>query len=156
MSVREGLGLETRLKSDVAPLAGLAGALIACGVDVKFMRDPTRGGVAGVLADLVEDTGLGLEINEEAVPISPAARHTSELLGLDPLTVANEGKIVAVVAQGGGERASAALRAHPLGRNAAVVGRIVAGDPPLAELITEIGGRRIVSRPYGEELPRIC
>jgi len=156
MSAREGLGLETRLKSDAAPLAGMIAGLLASGAGVKFMRDPTRGGVAGVLADLVEDTGLGVEIEEKAVPITPAARHTAELLGLDPLTVANEGKIVAVVSKGDGERAAAALREHPFGRDAAVVGRIIAGDPPLAELITEIGGRRIVQRPYGEELPRIC
>jgi hydrogenase expression/formation protein HypE len=156
MSVREGLDIDTRIASDAAPLTGLVAALLESGADVKFLRDPTRGGVAGVLADLVEDTGLTVEIDETAVPITAAARHFAEMLGLDPLTVANEGKLVAVVDAAGADAALAACRSHPLGRNAALAGRFAAGDPPLAELITEIGGRRIVQRPYGEELPRIC
>ncbi len=90
------------------------------------------------------------------MPISPVARHTAELLGLDPLTVANEGKVVVVVACEDADRLLRACRGHPLGRHAAVIGRVVKGEPPLVELITEAGGRRIVQRPYGEELPRIC
>jgi hydrogenase expression/formation protein HypE len=155
MSVREGLGFETELASDVAPLAGLTAALRAAG-DVKFLRDPTRGGLAGVLADISEGAGVGVEVHEDAVPISPTARHAAELLGLDPLAVANEGKCVAVVAGNDAEAVLAACRAHPLGAHAAVVGRVAAADVPLVELITRVGGRRVVQRPYGEELPRIC
>lgn len=156
MSVREGLGFDTQLVSDVAPLTGLVDALYASGADIKFMRDPTRGGVAGVLADLTEDSRLTIEVTEDAVPLLPVARHTAELLGLDPLTVANEGKVMVVVAGQDADRVIKACRSHDLGRRAAVIGRIVRRDPPLVELITSAGGRRIVQRPYGEELPRIC
>jgi len=157
MSAREGLMFDTSLQSDVAPLSELIGGLIETGADLKFLRDPTRGGLAGVLADLAEETECGIEIEECAVPLSPVARHTAELLGLDPLTVANEGKCVIVVAAGDADRVLQACHRHRLGRHAAVVGRfLAAGQPALVELITRAGGRRIVQRPYGEELPRIC
>ncbi len=156
MSAREHLTFQTALLSDAAPLTGLVAALLESGAEVKFLRDATRGGVAGVLADLAEATGLTLEIDEARIPLSAAARNTAELLGLDPLTVANEGKLVAVVAEADAERALAACRAHALGRHGAVVGAFVDAAPPLAELLTRSGGRRMVMRPYGEELPRIC
>ena len=156
MSVREGLTFETELKSDVAPLADLIGCLFESGADLKFLRDPTRGGLAGVLADVAEDTGFSVEVDEQAVPISTVAQHTAELLGLDPLTVANEGKCVVVVPAWDAERILNVCREHPLGERATVVGRVVESTPPLVELLTRAGGRRIVQRPYGEELPRIC
>ena len=157
MSAREGLSFQTDLRSDVAPLGGLVRALLDCGADVRFLRDPTRGGLAGVLADLAEETHLNVEVSEDAVPLPAAARHAAEMLGLDPLTVANEGKVVAAVAAADAERALTAWRAHPLGAAAEAVGRFgEAADMPLVELITRAGGRRIVQRPYGEELPRIC
>ena len=156
MSVREGLAFDSELVSDVAPLTGLIRCACRDGLDVKFMRDPTRSGLAGVLADLAESTGLSIELDEEAVPISPTARHAAELLGVDPLTVANEGKCVVVAAADCARQVVDACRQHPLGRRAAVVGRVVRATPPLVELITRAGGRRIVQRPYGEELPRIC
>ena len=156
MSAREGLAFKTDLRSDAAPLNGLVAAMIASGADIRFLRDPTRGGVAGVVADLAEETGLGIELDEAALPLSRVARHTAELLGIDPLVVANEGKVMAVVPAADAERVLAACRAHPLGAKAAMVGRFVEADPPLVELITRAGGRRIVQRPYGEELPRIC
>lgn len=156
MSVREGLSFQTALKSDVAPLNGLIGQVLSAGVDVKFMRDPTRGGVAGVVADLIEECRLGIELDEAALPMTRVAMHTAEMLGLDPLTVANEGKCMLVVAPEDVERVISACRRHPLGKDAAVIGRFVKADPPLVELITRAGGRRIVQRPYGEELPRIC
>jgi hydrogenase expression/formation protein HypE len=156
MSAREGLAFQTELHSDVAPLNGLIAAMFDSGADLKFLRDPTRGGLAGVAADLAEDTKLTLELDEPAIPLSRAARHTAELLGLDPLVVANEGKVVAVVPPSDADRVTAAMRAHPLGRAAAVIGRFTEARPPLVELITRAGGRRIVQRPYGEELPRIC
>ncbi|MFH2001427.1 MAG: hydrogenase expression/formation protein HypE [Planctomycetota bacterium] len=156
MAAREGLSIRSDLKSDAAPLNHLIETLLAKSDSIRFMRDPTRGGLAGVLADLVEGTGLSLEVHESALPVSRMARHAAELLGLDPLTVANEGKVVIVVAQEDADKVVEACRAHALGKNAAKIGSFMKKEPPLAELITEIGGRRIIQRPYGEELPRIC
>jgi hydrogenase expression/formation protein HypE len=156
MSAREGLTFQTDLLSDVAPLNGLIDAMFATGADLKFLRDPTRGGLAGVAADLAEDARLTLELDEQAIPISRVARHTAELLGLDPLVVANEGKVVAVTPAADAPRLLAAMKQHLLGTHASVVGQFVQSTPPIVELITRAGGRRIVQRPYGEELPRIC
>ncbi|MCK6483802.1 MAG: hydrogenase expression/formation protein HypE [Phycisphaerae bacterium] len=156
MSMRNGLEFDTPLRSDVAPLNGLIGRLLESGADVRFMRDATRGGLAGVLADVSERRGVSIEIDESAIPILPAARHAAEMLGLDLLSTANEGKVVAIVAARDARRALAALRGHTLGTRAAVIGRITDAQPPLVELLTRIAGRRIVQRPYGEDLPRIC
>jgi len=156
MSVRSGLEFESTLRSDAAPLAGLIAAMLETNADIKFMRDATRGGIAGVLADICEATKLSPEIQEADVPLSATARHAAEMLGLDPLTVANEGKCVVVVAPDDAERVLAACRQHPLGRDAAIIGRVTESTPPLVELVTRAGGRRVVQRPYGEELPRIC
>jgi hydrogenase expression/formation protein HypE len=156
MSVRSGIEFVSELRSDAAPLNGLIARLFESGADVKFLRDATRGGLAGVLADLSEASHLTVEIDEPRVPVSPTARHAAELLGLDPLTVANEGKIVMVTTQRDAPRVLAACQGHPLGKDAAVIGRVVERSPALVELITRAGGRRIVQRPYGEELPRIC
>jgi len=156
MLARENLAFRTELRSDAAPLTALIVRLLDSGADVKFLRDPTRGGLAGVLADLVDLTGLTVEVEERRVPLSPAALHAAEMLGLDPLTVANEGKVVAVVAGGDAERALRACREHPQGRDGAIVGRFTDAAPALVDLITRAGGRRMVTRPYGEELPRIC
>lgn len=157
MACREGLALRSPVASDVAPLQDLCAALCALGGGVRFLRDPTRGGLAGLLADLAEATSLGLEVREEDIPITASARQVSELLGLDPLAVANEGKVVVVCDPGQAQAALAACRALPSGRDAALIGSI--GQPgrlPLAELLTRAGGRRVISRPWGEELPRIC
>jgi hydrogenase expression/formation protein HypE len=156
MSVRNGIEFESDLRTDAAPLNGLIVGLLESGASIKFLRDPTRGGLAGVLADISDTTGHSVEIEEAGLPISPTARHAAEMLGLDPLTVANEGKLVCVAAAADAGRALAVWRGHPLGRRAAVIGRVTAAQPPLVELITRAGGRRIVQRPYGEELPRIC
>lgn len=156
MSRREGLEFASTLVSDVAPLNGLVAEILATGADVKFLRDPTRGGVAGVLADVCQDTSWSVEVDERRIPISRTARHAAEMLGLDPLTVANEGKIVAIVAAEDAEKVVTACRAHRYGADAAVVGTITQSRPPLVELLTEAGGRRVIQKPYGEELPRIC
>lgn len=156
MSVRSGIEFESTLRSDVAPLGGLVARVLQAGADVKFLRDATRGGLAGVLADICEGCGLSVEIDESRVPLSSTARHAAEMLGLDPLTVANEGKCVIVAAAESAERVLAACREDPLGREAAVIGQVREAVPPLVELITRAGGRRVVQRPYGEELPRIC
>jgi len=156
MTVREGIEITSELRSDAAPLNGLITQMRATGADIKFMRDPTRGGVAGVLCDIVEHCGLSIHLRDQALPVSAVARHTAELLGLDVLTVANEGKCVVVVAADDAQRVLSTCRAHPLGRHAAIVGEVVDVAPPLVELHTAVGGARIVQRPYGEELPRIC
>ena len=156
VSVREGLEFAATLRSDVAPLNSLVSAVLAAGVRPGFMRDPTRGGLAALLVDIAEATGVTVEIEERSLPMSATARHAAELLGLDPLTVANEGKCVMVVAPEEAPRALAVLRGHPLGRQAAVIGRVTEAAGPAVELLTGTGGRRMVQRPYGEELPRIC
>jgi len=156
MSVREGLTFQSELLSDVAPLNGLVATMLGTGADIRFMRDPTRCGMSGLLADLSEATELSIEVEEDAIPMSATARHASEMLGIDPLTVANEGKCVVVVPEKDVELVLDACRSHPLGEHAAMIGRVVDATPALVELITRSGGRRIVQRPYGEELPRIC
>ncbi|HRX85341.1 MAG TPA: hydrogenase expression/formation protein HypE [Phycisphaerae bacterium] len=156
MTQREGMGIESDLRSDAAPLIDLVTALRRTGAAIRFMRDPTRGGVAGVLNDIAEGTRLSVHVQEAALPLTPVVRHTAELLGLDPLTVANEGKCVVVVAASDAQRVLQACQAHPLGRSAALIGEVVDASPPLVELQTAVGGARIVQRPYGEELPRIC
>lgn len=155
LSARDGLSFETRLRSDAAPLGHMIAGLLS-EVDVKFLRDATRGGVAGVLADICDGSGFSVEIEEQSIPITSVARHASEMLGLDPLAVANEGKIICVVAGEQCEKALATLKSNSYGRNAACIGVITGSHPPLVEFLTRNGGRRIVQRPYGEELPRIC
>ncbi|MHC4441739.1 MAG: hydrogenase expression/formation protein HypE [Planctomycetota bacterium] len=156
MSAREGLSFETELVSDVAPLNHLIEGMLGQDAEVKFLRDPTRSGLAGVLADLTEATGFSVEIEETAIPVSRVARHMAELLGMDVLTVANEGNCVVVVSESDAKSVLEACRRNTYGKQAAVIGRIMESDPPLVELVTRSGGRRLVQRPYGEDLPRIC
>lgn len=156
MALREGLAIDSALVSDVAPLVSLSAALCALGPGLRFLRDPTRGGLGGVLADIAEGTGCSVEVQESAIPLAGPTRHVAELLGIDPLTVANEGKLVAVCAPELAEMLLATCRAHALGRDAALIGRVTATTPALVELLTIAGGRRIVRRAFGEELPRIC
>ena len=156
MSVRSGIEFDTELRSDAAPLNHLLARVLDTGANVRFLRDATRGGIAGVLADINEASGLSIEVEEQHIPISPTARHAAEMLGLDPLTVANEGKVVCVAAWADADNVLDAMRQNPLGRHAACIGRVTGSQPPLVELLTTAGGRRIVQRPYGEELPRIC
>ncbi len=155
MAQREGLGLSTSLASDCAPLNGLAQAVVACG-GVRVMRDPTRGGLATTLVELAQAGGVGLEIDESAVPVKDAVRGACELLGLDPLYVANEGKLVAVVAAEAADAALAAMQAHPLGRDARIIGRATDGHPGRVVLKTLLGVSRVVEMLTGEQLPRIC
>jgi len=157
LSRRKGLEFAGAIESDVAAIARLANSLLRHLADaVKFMRDPTRGGLAGVLAEMAAGSGLSVEVHEEQIPIEPAVAAAAEVLGIDPLTVANEGKFVAVVAAERAEEALQLLRQDPLGAGAAIIGRITDAQPPIAELVTRIGGRRVIQVPYGEELPRIC
>ena len=156
LSRREGLSFETELLSDSAPLHGLVQALLAAAPHTHALRDPTRGGLAAALNELAGASSVGIELEEGAVPVRPAVRAACEMLGFDPLTVANEGKLVAFVPPEEAEAALAALRAHPLGRDAARIGAATAEHPGRVLARTAIGGRRIVDMPLGELLPRIC
>jgi len=158
MSRREGLNFSADLVSDCQPIHGLALGLVdELGDDVRFMRDPTRGGLAGILAELARGAGRDIEIDEAPIPVNRTAQAAAEMLGLDLLEAANEGKLVAVVAEGAAERAVAILAGLPAGRQAAVIGSVgPARDDSIVEMITTVGGRRVVQMPYGEQLPRIC
>jgi hydrogenase expression/formation protein HypE len=156
MAVRHALALEGDLRSDVAPLNGLVrAALDAGGVDVVAMKDPTRGGLASVLHEMAGKARVTVVVTEAALPISAQVRAAAELLGIDPLVVANEGKAVIGVRPDAAARVLAAVRAHPLGRDAAIVGTCV--EPLAGPVIIDTGfGRRLVPEPEGEPLPRIC
>ncbi len=158
LAAREGLELESPLQSDTAPLHDLVARLLAtCGADVKFLRDPTRGGLSAALHEASESSGRSIELDESAIPLNPAVRGACELLGLDPLYVANEGKLVAVVAPGAADAALACLRSHPLGAAAALVGTVLPDDGPPRVLVRgPLGHPRILDEPTGAPLPRIC
>ena len=156
LAAREDLGLGEGLVSDTAPLHGLVGTLLDAGLDVRFLRDATRGGVSAVLHELAEASGLSAVVEESAVPLSDAVRGACELLGLDPLYVANEGKLVAVVAAADAARALDCLRAHPLGRRAAIIGRIGAASDHGVLVRGLLGALRVLDEPTGAPLPRIC
>lgn len=156
MSVREGLEFETVLQSDTAPLHRLAGQLLMACPKIRAMRDPTRGGLSGTLHELAAASRVGIKLAGAAIPLRREVRAACEMLGLDPLYVANEGKLVAVVADEDAERALQALREHPLGRDAAIVGEVVADHPGTVTVRTPLGGEHIVIQLAGEQLPRIC
>ncbi len=156
LSRREGLTFETELRSDSAPLNGLVAALLEAAPHTHCLRDLTRGGLAAALNELAGTSQVGIELDEAAVPVRPAVRAACEMLGFDPLTVANEGKLVALVPPEEAEAALAALRSHPLGREAVCIGSVTADHPGLVLARTPIGGRRVVDMPLGELLPRIC
>ncbi len=156
LSQREGLEFETELLSDSASLNGLVEALLAVAPHTHCLRDPTRGGLAAALNELAGTSGVGIEIEEAAVPVRPAVAAACEMLGFDPLTVANEGKLVAFVPSEEAEAALDALRTHPLGQEAARIGLVVEEHPGMVLARTSIGGRRVVDMPLGELLPRIC
>jgi len=157
LSQREGIRFESQLESDCAGLAELTCSLLAKVPGIRFMRDPTRGGLAATLNEIAEGTCLSVDIEEKKVPVRPEVQAAADMLGFDVLNTANEGKFVAVVSPETAPECLRICRDHALGRNAEIVGEIVATrDAPLVELRTKIGGRRIVQMPYGRELPRIC
>jgi hydrogenase expression/formation protein HypE len=156
MSEREGIAFETVLQSDVAPLAGLTEALLAACPSIKCMRDPTRGGLAGVLNELAVSSRVEVRLTESELPVRPAVRAACEMLGLDPMYVANEGKLVAVVPAAHAERLLLACRNHPLGRDAAIIGTVTDGRAGLVTMKSLVGGERVVPLLMGEQLPRIC
>jgi len=157
MSLRANLEFETSIQSDSAPLHGLvADVLAAAGQQLRLLRDPTRGGLAATLNELAQQSGVGFRIDEDAIPVKPEVAAACELLGLDPLFVANEGKLIAVVAPEGAAALLAAMRAHRLGREAAIIGTVVEDDQRFVQMTTSFGGGRIVDWLSGEQLPRIC
>lgn len=156
MSVREGLEFETALESDSAALNGLTEVILDACPRTRCMRHPTRGGLSSVLNELAEGSRVGVVLDEEAIPLRREVRAACELLGLDPLYVANEGKVVVVVPRDDAARVLDTMRAHPLGRDAAAVGHIVADHPGMVILKSRVGGERIVTLLSGEQLPRIC
>jgi hydrogenase expression/formation protein HypE len=153
---RGGLALEAEIASDTAPLHELVSALLPLEGALRFLRDPTRGGLATTLNELAAASGAAVVLDEAALPVRPEVAAACEILGIDPLYVANEGKLVAVVAAHAADSALAALRAHPLGRDAAVVGEVEAAPEGLVLLRTAFGGKRVVDMLVGDPLPRIC
>ncbi|HIJ63312.1 MAG TPA: hydrogenase expression/formation protein HypE [Rhodospirillaceae bacterium] len=156
MSQRENLGFATDLKSDSAALHGLVAAMVAATPSIHCLRDPTRGGLASTLNELAHQSGVGMIIEETAIPLRAEVAGACELLGLDPLYVANEGKLIAILPEAEASRLLAVMRDHPLGREAAVIGRVVEDRHRFVQMQTAFGGRRIVDWLAGEQLPRIC
>ena len=156
MSVREGIGFDSAIESDTAPLNGIVATVLAEGEKVHVLRDPTRGGVASSLNEIAESSHVGILLTEESIPLTEEVRGACELLGLDPLYVANEGKFLAFVSPEGADDILARMREHPLGRNAAVIGEVTAGHPGTVLMKSRIGGTRVVDMLSGEQLPRIC
>jgi len=157
MSVREGLEFESQIRSDCAALNGLiAEVLAAVGAGVHTMRDPTRGGLASTLNEIAQSSGVGIEINETSLPVRVEVQSACDLLGLDPVYVANEGKAVFSVAPEDAEQVLEVLRAHPLGRDAARIGHVTAQHPGMLVARTAMGANRVISTQIGEQLPRIC
>jgi hydrogenase expression/formation protein HypE len=156
MSLREGIEFETVLESDCAPLIGLTCVMLEACPGIRAMRDPTRGGVSSALNELAEASRVGVKLNEAALPVRAPVRAACEMLGLDPLYVANEGKLIAVVPPAEAGRLLEVMRTHPLGRDAAMIGEVVAEHPGLVTMRSLIGGERIISLLTGDQLPRIC
>jgi hydrogenase expression/formation protein HypE len=155
MSVREGLEFEGSIRSDTAPLHSLVGEMLRAG-EVHTLRDPTRGGLATSLCEIAVASSLGIEIDAESVPVREDVKGACEILGLDPLFVANEGKLIAFVPNGSTAAVLNAMRQTPEGKDARVIGRAVADHPGMVLLRTEIGGTRVLDLPFTEQLPRIC
>lgn len=156
LSVREGLEFGTSLGSDTMALGGLVGAMIATGADLHVLRDPTRGGLAGVLGEVAEAAQVGISYDETALPVPAEVRAACAFLGLDPVHMANEGRLVAIVAASDADRVVAAMRAHPGGRSAVVIGKVEDRHPGFVWSRTALGAEVFVDRPLGEQLPRIC
>jgi hydrogenase expression/formation protein HypE len=156
MLARGELDIEADVTSDTAPLNGLVTSLLAQTTGVRALRDATRGGVATILNEVATAAGVGILVSEEDIPVRPEVRGASELLGIDPMYVACEGRMVIIVDGSDADRALAALRGHPLGEQAAVIGRVTAEPPGIVQLKTAFGGTRIVDMLVGDPLPRIC
>jgi len=156
LTSREGLSFASRVQSDTAALNDLVAQMLQASPAIHAMRDPTRGGLATTLNEFAAASQIGIMLDETAVPVRPEVRGACEVLGIDPMYVANEGKLVAVVPAEVADKVLAAMCNHPLGREAVIIGEVVAGNPGLVAMRTALGAQRIVDMPVGEQLPRIC
>ncbi len=156
MSVREGLEFETEIRSDTAALNGLVEAMLAASQEIHVLRDPTRGGAASSLNEIATKSRVGITIDERKLPVNNEVQSACEILGMDPIYVANEGKLLAIVAKDAAEQVLAAMRAHPLGQRAAIIGQVTEQNVGLLVAKTGIGGTRVIPMQIGEQLPRIC
>ena len=156
MSVREGLEFETQIASDTAPLNHLVDTILATTTDIHVFRDPTRGGITSALSEIAQMARVGIILDEARIPLSEEVKGACEILGLDPLYVANEGKLLAIVPAETAGAVLAAMRAHPLGTEAAIIGEVTEDHPGFVTMKTRVGGTRVVDMLSGEQLPRIC
>jgi hydrogenase expression/formation protein HypE len=156
MSKREALAFDTEIVSDSAALHTLVAEMVRAVPDIHVMRDPTRGGLATALNEIARESRVGMSLDEDTIPVATAVRGACELLGLDPLYVANEGKLMAICAEADAERLLAVMRAHPLGQNAAIIGQVTDDPHHFVQMQTSFGGNRIIDWLVGEQLPRIC
>jgi len=156
MAVREGLAFETTIESDCAAVSGLVMALLEAGIEIHCLRDLTRGGLASAIVEIAEASGCSIQLEERNIPVREAVRGACEMLGLDPLYVANEGRFLAIVAPADADRALQIMRAHPLGEGASLVGRVTDDRTGLVSLKSLVGTSRVIDRLSGEQLPRIC
>ena len=156
MAQRENLAFDSEIRSDTAALHGLAAVAMATAPGLRLLRDPTRGGLAATLNEIAQQSGVGIVLDEAAIPVDPQVAAACEFLGLDPLNIATEGKLIAVCPAAEADALVAALRAHPLGARAARVGEVIADEHRFVQMKTAFGGRRMVDWLAGEQLPRIC
>jgi hydrogenase expression/formation protein HypE len=156
LSLREGLGFEADIGSDSQALHGLVAAMVEAVPQIRCLRDPTRGGLGNTLNELAQQSRVGMQLDERAIPVREAVRAACEFLGLDPLYVANEGKLIAICPAEHAEQLLAVMRAHPQGREAAIVGTVVEDPQCFVQMQTQFGGNRMVDWLNGEQLPRIC
>jgi hydrogenase expression/formation protein HypE len=156
LSSREGLAFETSIESDSAPLHGLVARMVEVVPDIHVLRDPTRGGLSATLNEIAQQSGVGMLVEERAIPVREEVTAACELLGLDPMHLANEGKLVAICDRRHAERLLAAMRSDPLGKGSAVIGHVVDDEHRFVQIETVFGGKRILDWLVGEALPRIC
>ena len=156
MTSREGLSFQSRVKSDTASLNGLINTMLKVSQNIHALRDPTRGGAATTLNEFARSSNVGISLIEENIPVKPDVKGACEILGIDPLYVANEGKLIAVVSDEDSLNILAAMTNHPLGKDAVIIGEVVSNHPGMVTMKTGLGANRIVDMPVGEQLPRIC
>lgn len=156
LSQREGLSFSSPIESDSAALHDLVQVMLDCGAKLRVMRDPTRGGLATTLNEIAQQSGVGMMLQETAIKVNSAVAGACEILGLDPLYVANEGKLIAICAAEDAERLLQVMREHPLAKEASIVGEVVQDQNGFVQMTTQLGGRRVVDWLAGEQLPRIC
>ncbi len=156
MTSREGLSFQSRVKSDTASLNGLINTMLKVSKNIHALRDPTRGGAATTLNEFARSSNVGISLIEENIPVKPDVKGACEILGIDPLYVANEGKLIAVVSDEDSLNILAAMTNHPLGKDAVIIGEVVSNHPGMVTMKTGLGANRIVDMPVGEQLPRIC